>query len=117
MTRPGEINRLPKNLRANLHPIGNNGSYTIPLVATAKREQGHAFPIRRLISQHSLVQLYSGKGSSLAIYKQKYKYYTCTQQCESLGHGDTLGYYTQKIYHDFNRTNNALNIHTLPPLP
>jgi outer membrane phospholipase A len=48
-----------------------HGSYKIPLVATAKREQGHAFPIRRLISQRSLVQLYSGKGSSLAIYKQQ----------------------------------------------
>jgi hypothetical protein len=26
MTRPGKINRLPKNLRASLRPIGNNGS-------------------------------------------------------------------------------------------
>jgi hypothetical protein len=51
--------------------LSYNGSYKIPLVATAKREQGHAFPIRRLISQRSLMQLYSGKGSSLAIYKQQ----------------------------------------------
>jgi hypothetical protein len=35
MTRPGKINRLSKYLRASLRPIGNNGSYTIPLVATA----------------------------------------------------------------------------------
>jgi hypothetical protein len=51
--------------------LGNNGNYKIPLVATAKREQGHAFSIRRHIAKRSLVQLYLGKGSSLAIYKQQ----------------------------------------------
>jgi hypothetical protein len=55
-----------KSCYVRRRPIGNNGSYKIPLVATAKREQGHTFPIRRLISQCSLVQLYSGKGNSLA---------------------------------------------------
>ena len=38
MTRPGKINKLPKNVRESLRPIGNNGSYKILLGATMFRE-------------------------------------------------------------------------------